>query len=200
MAPVHIEYFNGIPVIIGGRPTHIIPDKERFRPLRRKQKKGQPLAVLNEEELNGLTIQQNIALKHYFSGKTKKESARLAGFKGTGPYVVNRALQTVVGNQALRDAMEDLEITPTHLMSVLKEGLEAKHPFKPKVKDFHAIDKFLDKAIKIQDGYPASKMNVKGDLEHRHVHIHLTRKDDEQAERYAKTRGIDIEAEVIQEP
>ena len=197
---MHIEYVDGFPVIVGNRPSQIVPDDDRFRPLRRKRNKGQPLAVLNEEVLNDLTIQQNLALKYFFSGKTKNKAARMAGFKGAGPGVVNRALATAAGNQLLREAMENLEITPTHLMEVLKEGLDAKHPFKPDQKDFHAIDKFLDKAIKIQDGYPASKMNVKGDVDHRHVHIHLTRKDDEQAESFAKMRGIDIEAEAIQEP
>lgn len=197
---MHIEYFDGIPVIIGPRPTQIIPDGERFRPLRRKRRKGQPLAVLNEEELNDLTIQQNQALKNYFSGMTKNKAAKMAGFKGSGPGVVNRALETVVGNQALRDAMEELELTPKHMMQVLKDGLDAKHPFKPDEKDQHAIHKFFQDGIKILDGYPASKLNVKGDVDHRHVHIHLTRKDDEQAERFAKMRGIDIEAEAIQEP
>jgi len=65
-------------------------------------------------------------------------------------------------------------------------------------KDYHAIHKFLNTAVTIKDTIPALKTKVDG--EHRHVHIHLTREDDKQAEKFMRMRGIEVESENIPEP
>lgn len=137
-----------------------------------------------------MTLRQRHALKNYFNGMTKTAAGEAAGYKAP-IQAVNTALRLASGNEEFIKAMEAEGVDNRKLAEVLSEGLEATHPFKPDEKDFHAIHKFWQDAVKIQGAFPATK--IEQEIKKKSIHIHLTKDDLAAAEKYERLKPEDVE-------
>jgi len=187
------EIFCGLPVIM--RPLH--PDRPviRIKPKKpRKKKRVQNPMSIGHQERKDLTMKMRKALSGHFSGMTKKAAGIAAGYTpDSAGIVVNNALRLVAGNAAFLEEMEKQGITNEHIVEKIKDGMEAEHPLAKKDpdtgevrKDWHAIDKFVDKAMKVKDVFPATR--IKSESENKHIHIHITADGMEGIDKYERMR------------
>jgi len=183
-----IEIVDGIPLWVSPRDNP--PQKIRVKPLPPKKQKrvDHPLSISRKEQ-KALTFKMRHALKNYFLGMTKTDAGKEAGYAPGRSAVdgVNRALRIAQGNQAFLDEMEKQGIGNEQLITILKEGLKAKHPLsKDGNKDYRTIHSFWQDAVKMKDGFPAKR--VKSESENKHIHIHITADDKEGIDKYERMR------------
>lgn len=181
------EIVDGLPVFIRPRDKpkpviRVIPKKRR-----KKDRVHYPLSISKREQRE-LTFQMRHALKNLFSGMSKKDSGKTAGYSEKSAIkAVNNALRIAAGNKAFLEEMERQNISNEKLITILDDGLEATHPLsKDNKKDYKAIYNFWRDAVKLKDGFPAKK--VKTEEDHRHVHIHITADDIEGLNKYERMR------------
>lgn len=190
------EVIDGIPVNISRRDVRrttirVRPRKPGPKPKRRVSKNRK----LTPKQRGELSIQQREALSKYFEGGVSKKEAGVAAHysPSCASARVTNALETLAGNESFQEAMRKAEIDDDSLAQVLKEGLQAKHPFKPKQKDWHAIHKFFQDALKVKNAFPPTRVQQEGT--HRHVHVHMTKSDTEAVNRYNRLREAEEAAD-----
>jgi hypothetical protein len=187
------EVIDGIPVNVTHRDVRrttirVRPRKPGPKPKRRVSKNRK----LTPKERGELTIQQRTALSNYFQGGVSKQQAgEAAGYSPSCASArVTNALETLAGNEAFQKAMKAEGIDNESLAKVLKEGLKAEHPFKRGRKDWHAIHKFFQDALKVKNAFPPTRVQQEGT--HRHVHVHMTQSDAEAVNRYNRLREAEV--------
>ena len=180
---------NGVPVqmsFFDRRVPHNLRLK-RKKPGRPSKARVIPMGTLTIQERKDLNVQQREALANYFSGMKKRDAGVTAGYSPTSAIAsVNNALTLAAGNKAFKDAMVKAGIDFDSLATTLKDGLKAKHPIKPEQKDYHAIHKFWQDAVKLVEAFPATKIQTSGDQ--RHLHVHLTGDDAANLNKYQTMR------------
>jgi len=191
------EYIiDGVSVLVrGGKIPQDVRRTSRFcgRPTKKQEmkKKGQ-LGRMRKTELMLLTEKQRNALNAYVEmgcDPSKMKQAAVAGGyseKG-GTQCLSNTLAKPFVQRAIVKALEEKGVTLDKIAEKVAEGLEAKHPFKPQQKDFHAIHKFVVEAGKMHDVYPATK--VRREIDKREVRIHLTTDDAAAFEKFKRMRG-----------
>gem|GEM_PF-7062977 len=128
----------------------------------------------------------------------KKAAGIKAGYSPTcAKDRTNHALELAAGHELFQKEMEEQGLSTERLVEILAEGLEAKHPIKPENKDFRTIHAFWHDAVKIRDGFPATKINQK--TEGRHVHVHITPDDTAAVEKFRRMRGIEVVNQGVEE-
>lgn len=183
---------DGIPVL--GNANEKRPRLIRIRakkPGKKPKKRVERPAKLSSRERNELSLRQRKALKNYFSGDMSKQEAGIAAGYAPGSAVpaINTALTTPAGQRVMEKALKKAGVDEDTIADVIKDGLSAKHPFKPEQADWHARHKFVQEATKILDGYPATKVKQEG--EHKVLHVHLTAEDAKAFNKYQRMREGD---------
>jgi hypothetical protein len=190
---------DGVPVLVRGSriPQDVRrTDRNCGRPTKKQEmkKKGQ-LGRMRKTELMLLTKKQRDALNAYVEmgcDPSKMGQAAVAGgySEKSGTQSLSNTLAKPFVQRAIVKALEEKGVTLDKIAGTIAEGLEAKHPFKPKQKDFHAIHKFVVEAGKMHDVYPATK--VRQEIDKREVHIFLTTDDAKAFEKFSRMRGFKI--------
>jgi len=162
-----------LPVLVSGRER--IPGRRRVRPKVRK---------IVDFGIRKLNPRQKEALANYLEMgcKNKKLAATMAGYS---PNNAINDMNRILSRKPIVDALKKRGVTDDKIAEVIAQGLQAKHPFKPKKKDFHAIDKFVKEANRLLNNYPP----VKIESQEKVVHIHLTMDDFAAYESYKKLRA-----------
>ena len=187
---MQIEIVDGHPVLVSQRDRHHRITKYRKPQKATKSIRGK-MGKIGHDEQVALTIRQRQALKNWLGGEmTKTEAAKAAGY--SSPAVINRALEKLSKNEAFIRKMEDKDLTDDFIIDKIKEGCDAQHPLAnpgedgKRPKDYHAIDKFVDKYIKIKGLYAPTK--IQQETEAKHIHIHMTTDDAKAMQEYKRMR------------
>lgn len=148
-----IIIIDGLPVLTRNKPRKLY----HFRKRTKKQ------ATENKSKISKLTNQQRVALKNYLElgadPAKRKKAGEGAGYSpGYAVEAVNKIINSPAARQPIIEALKKQGIDDDKLAKVLKDGLEAKHPFRPEQYDWHAIHKFFVEANKLKDNYPATKI------------------------------------------
>ena len=189
------EIVCGLPVLVRtrGNPKPVIRIKPKPMGGRRKKRVEHPTSI-SRKDRNDLTIKMRKALSNHFSGMPKKEAGIAAGYTPqSATSMLNRALTLAAGNAAFLEEMERQGITNEHIIQKIKDGMEAQHPMAAEGrKDWHAIDKFVGKAMKVKDAFPATR--IKSESENKHIHIHVTADDQQAIDKVERMRQEAIDA------
>lgn len=191
------EYIiDGVPILVrGGKIPQDVRRTNRScgRPTKKQElkKKGQ-LGRMKRTELMLLTEKQRKALGAYVEmgcDRAKmRQAAEAGGYSGRGGVqCLKNTLEKPFVQRAIVTALEAKGVTMEKLAGTIADGLEAKHPFRPMQKDYHAIAKFLIEAGKMHDVYPATK--IRQEIDKREVHILLTTDDAAAFEKFKEMRG-----------
>lgn len=168
MREVSIE---GQPVLVSQRDKY--PRTERIRKKRKKS--------IREKGIEKLTPKQKNALVNYVNKgcnpQKKKEAAVEAGYH---PNTGKRSLDNILKSNKMLQALDKAKVNEELIAEKIKEGLDAKHPFKPQQKDFHAIIKYIKEFNSLKGHYAPQK--IEG--EQKHIHVHITKDDKDTLERY----------------
>ena len=174
---MEVVFDNGTPVLLSHikdvqRRVGRIRPKKRGRASKEIQHK---MGKLSYDERVAMTLRERTALKNWLGGDmSKKEAGQSVGNK-TGE-IVTRAMDKLSKNAAFISEMERQDLTDKVVVGVIKDGLTAQHPLAAEGrKDYHAIDKFVDKFIKITGAYAPTKIEQKTQTEA--IHLHLTADD-----------------------
>jgi len=170
---MHEVRHGNLPVLVSRRER--IPGRRRVRPKSRK------IVDFGIKKLN--PKQKDALAKCFDMGVKNKRKAAIAA--GYSPKYALTAMNRLLARKPIVDALKKHGVTDDKIAGVIAQGLKAKHPFKPKQKDFHAIDKFVKEANRILDNYPP----VKIESQEKVVHIHLTMDDFSAYESYKKLRA-----------
>jgi thermostable 8-oxoguanine DNA glycosylase len=184
---MQIEIEDGIPVLVSRRECHRRIAKLRKKPGARPSKYlKDTMGKIDYNEQVAITIRQRKALKNWLSGEmTKKQAAQMEGF--SSGEVINRTLEKLTKNESFIKEMDKQELTDEFIVEKIKEGCDAQHPLAEEGrKDYHAIDKFVDKYIKIKGLYAPTK--IQQETESKHIHIHMTSEDVKARQEYERMR------------
>jgi len=189
-----VEIIDGIPVwITRHRAPCTIRVKEKKPGPKPKKRKPSPLK-LSKKAKQELNIKQREALQGVFEGKSKRQAGIDAGYSPNYASIATKnALEIASANDDFRKAMEKQGITKERLVKIMDEGLEAKNPFRPKRKDYKVIYPYFRDAVKLLDGFPASKIHQQ--TEAKHIHLVITSDDYRAVEKYKKLSENDNDRE-----
>lgn len=185
---MEVVFDDGTPVLL----SHIKDVQRRIGRIRPKKRGRASKAIqhkmgkLSYDERVAMTLRERTALKNWLGGDMSKEEAGQSVGNKTGE-IVNRAMDKLSKNEAFIDEMERQNLTEEFIVGKIKEGMDAQHPLAADGrKDYHAIDKFTDKALRIQGGYAPTKIEQK--TESKIMHLHLTADDTEALVKYKRMR------------
>jgi len=187
---MRIEIEDGHPVLVSNRDRHLRITKFR-KPQKATKSVQEKMGKIDYDEQVAITIRQRKALKNWLSGEvTKKQAAQMEGF--TSGEVVNRALEKLTKNESFIKEMDRQELTDEFIIAKIKEGCDAQHPLAEEGrKDYHAIDKFVDKYIKIKGLYSPTK--IQQETKTQNIHIHMTADDAQALKEYKRMREEAVE-------
>lgn len=177
---------DGCPVLI--KFTDVDRSKTlRFNPKKRKKTFDYGIKRLSKRQQDTLA---NIQAAGAVDAATKRQAGIDAGF---APSYALQGADKALHRKEIIDALERHKVTNDKIAEVIAGGLEAMHPLtEGKQPDWHARDKFVKEANRIKDNYPPTK--IKGEVDARVIHLHLTSEDARASDKYSKMRAGDVEA------
>jgi hypothetical protein len=177
MPKAEIYTWDGMPArILRRRPPGGIP-----KPRKKKSNK------ISDKGITRLSKKQRQALTNYMEQgfKNPKRALVAAGYSGLNP---SRDMKRLMTRKPLIAELEKMGVTDETIARVIAEGLEARHPMRPKMPDHHARVKFVSEANRIFGNYAPTKIQTQerifnitlsaGDVKALREYCELTRKND----------------------
>jgi len=184
MPKAEIYTWDGMPArILRRRPPGGI------KPRKKKSNK------ISDKGISRLTKKQRKALTIYMEQgfRGQKKALEAAGYSGLNP---SRDMKRLMVRKPIIVELEKMGVTDETIAKVIAEGLEARHPMRPKMPDHHARVKFVSEANRILDNYPATKIQS----EERIYNITLTAEDMKALREYYELTRNDAQRQCAQEP
>ena len=152
-----------------GMPARIL---RRRPPGGIKPRKKKPRKKLSDKGIAHLTKKQRKALTIYMEQgfKGQKKALEAAGYSGLNP---TRDMKRLMVRKPIIVELQKMGVTDETIAKVIAEGLEARHPMRPKMPDHHARVKFVSEANRILGNYAPTKIQS----EERIFNITLTAED-----------------------
>lgn len=175
----------GAPVIV--RVSDV--DRSRTQRFRPKSRKTYDYGIKRLSSRQRETL-ANVMKAGAVDSATKRQAAIDAGYH---PAYALKAADTVLQRREIVELLEKEGVTNKTIATVIAEGLKAMHPLTKDPKpDHHARHKFVQEVNKINGNYAPTR--IKGELEGRVVHLHLTAEDFKAGEKYEQMRSDGVEA------
>jgi len=175
----------GSPVLV--RVSDVDHSKtQRFRPKKRKKTYDYGIRQLRPQQREALAYVMK-------TGAVDAETKRAAGLAaGYSPTYAVQAVDKVLERREIVELLEKHGVTQDKIAKTIAEGLEAIHPLaKGRQPDHHARHKFVHEANQIRGNFAPTK--VKGEVDIRAIHVHMTPEDVVASEKYRKMRGLDAQ-------
>ena len=169
---------DGVPVVLGrsGKPGR----NHRMKPLPRKT---------GDKSIWRYNRKQKQALKNFMEGggdptnkALKKKSAEDAGYS---PAYAPRAMEKILQNKAIVQALEEVGATDKFVAQIIKNGMFKSHdPKNPELPGYETILKYVQEFNRIKGHHAPTKI----ESEHKSIHIHLTADDADAFQRFMQDR------------
>lgn len=176
-----------------GMPARITRQRSPHNLLTPKRKK--PRKKLSDKGIRSLTKKQRKALTNYMEQgfKGQRKALEAAGYSGLNP---GRDMKRLMARKPIIDLLEKMGVTDETIAKVIAEGLEARHPMRPKMPDHHARVKFISEANRIFGNYAPTKIQS----EERIYNISLSGELMKSLQEYYELTKNDAQPQCAQEP
>lgn len=185
---------NGVPVLIRRMGDRYPKALNPGRPSRRESlAKDRKMIRLSRRDVRELNSRQRKALKNYVelgaSSDVKREAGIAAGYpESYATTAVNRVLEHPVVHRKIVAALDDAGVTDKKIADTIAGGLEARHPFRPKHKDWSTIEKFARQANQLRDNFPETKIRTQSET--RQIVINMSIEDAASYQRYLELQSV----------
>lgn len=151
-----------------------------------KPRKKKPRKKISDKGITRLTKKQRKALTIYMEQgfKGQRRALEAAGYSGLNS---SRDMKRLMARKPIIAELERIGVTDKKIAEIIAEGLDARHPMRPRMPDHHARVKFVSEANRILDNYPAHKFQS----EERIITINLTGEDMERIQKFNELRKND---------
>jgi len=151
-------------------------------------KRKKPRKKLSDKGIRSLTKKQRKALTNYMEQgfKGQRKALEAAGYSGLNP---TRDMKRLMVRKPIIVELQKMGVTDETIAKVIAEGLEARHPMRPKMPDHHARVKFVSEVNRIVGNYAPTKIQS----EERIFNITLTGDDIKALQKFSELTKNDAQ-------